>query len=75
MARTTIDLDPTVLAELKARSRRERKSLGTVASELLAASMAGSDPEPRPLRWRSQPMGAIVDIDDKEAVWRILDGR
>ncbi len=74
MTRTTLDLDPTVLADLKARSRHERKSLGTVASELLAASIL-VEPQTGPLRWRSKPMGAIVDIDDKDAVWRILDDR
>lgn len=74
MARTTIDLDPTVLDALRARCRREGKSLGTVASELLAVSLAAA-PEPRPFHWRSQPMGALVDLEDKEAVQRILDGR
>jgi hypothetical protein len=76
MTRTTVDLDPTVLRQLKERGRREGKSLGTVASELLASAL-GSEPtgDPKPLTWRSQSMGALIDIDDKEAVWRILDGR
>ena len=38
--RTTIDLDPGVLRDLKARARREGKSLGRVASELLAGQRA-----------------------------------
>ncbi|MEA2605840.1 MAG: hypothetical protein QOI00_597, partial [Chloroflexota bacterium] len=36
MSRTTIDLDPAVLRELRRRGAREGKSMGQVASELLA---------------------------------------
>ena len=74
MARTTLDLDPTVLAELRERSRREHRSMGEVASELLAGSFGARD-EPPPFRWRSAPMGALIDIEDKEALWRVLDDR
>lgn len=75
MTRTTVDLDPTVLRQLKDRSQREGKSLGQVASELLAQSLDEPPAALRPLRWISKPMGALIDIDDKEAVWRILDER
>jgi hypothetical protein len=75
MTRTTVDLDPTVLRQLKERGRREGKSLGQVASELLAQSLDEPPADPRPLRWISKPMGAQIDIDDREAVWRILDER
>ncbi len=70
MTRTTLDLDPTVLDALRTRSRREGKSLGTVASELLAVALAAT-PEPRPRGWQSQPMGALVDLEDKEAIQQI----
>lgn len=75
MPRTTLDLDATVLAQLKQRGRAERKSLGQVASELLAVSLDDTAPpeKPRPLRWISQPLHPRVDLDDKEAVWAILD--
>jgi hypothetical protein len=75
MARTTIDLDPTILRQLKARQRREGKTLGRLVSELLSAAMQ-SDDEPRPpalLAWSSRPMRALVDLDDPEAVRRALD--
>ena len=73
--RTTIDLDPGVLRDLKARARRERKSLGRVASELLGASLASEGPaEAPPFAWIARPMGALVDLEDKEAVRRALDG-
>ena len=74
MTRTTIDLDPSVLRQLKERGRTQGKTVGTVASELLAASLAAErTAPPEPLRWRSKPLGALVDIDDKEALWRVLD--
>lgn len=69
-----INLEPTVLRELKERGRRQGKTLGTVASELIAAGLeAEATAARKPLRWRSQSMGALVDVEDKEAVWRILD--
>jgi hypothetical protein len=73
MPRTTIDLDPHVLSELK-RKRRPGQSVGQLASELLAAALRrDAHDEPRPLRWHSAPMGARVDIGDKEALHRALD--
>lgn len=76
MTRTTIDLDPTVLRELKRRAGLEGKSLGRLASEVLSAALAPeSEPGPLPpLAWTSRPMGALVDLDDKEAVRRALEG-
>jgi hypothetical protein len=75
MSRTTIDLDPGVLRQLKARQRREGKTLGRLVSELLSAAMRADDdePPPAPLAWSSRPMGALVDLDDHEAVRRALD--
>ena len=40
MARTTLDLDPTVLRELRRLGARDGKSMGQVASELLARAVA-----------------------------------
>lgn len=77
MARTTINLDPTVLRELKARSARERRPIGDVASDLLAAALKESPgaPVPEPFRWRSFDMGRpLVDLYDREAVREALDG-
>ena len=77
MTRTTIDIDPGVLRQLKARQRREGKSLGRLASELLTAAMEsdGDEPRPRaPLAWSSRPMRALVDLGDSEALRRVLDG-
>jgi len=77
MARTTLDLDPSVLRELRRRGAREGKSMGQVASELLARAVATADTDvPAPaFAWTSAPLGpARVDLEDKEAVRRILDG-
>lgn len=72
--RTTIDLDPGVLRELKARAKREGKSLGRLASELLGAGLShGPAPKPGAFAWTSRPMNALVDLDDAEAVRRALD--
>ncbi len=76
MPRTTIDIDSAVLRRLKERTQREGKSLGQLVSELLASAFAAeTDPAPRVFEWSSRPMGARVDLDDKEAVRRALDGR
>ncbi len=76
MPRTTLDIDASVLRELKRRQRHEKKTLGELASELLAKALAddGSVQEPAPLTWTSKPLGLKVDLEDKEALWSILDG-
>ena len=75
MPRTTIDLDPSVLRDLKKRGRREGKSLGRLASELLAKSLREEAPEPSAFTWTSKPMTSRVDLEDKETVYRALDDR
>jgi hypothetical protein len=75
MPRTTIDLDPTVLRELRRRSSREGKSMGQVASELLARAVAEHAAEPSPdFAWTTGDLGLPrVDLEDSEAVRRALD--
>ncbi|MGH2711773.1 MAG: antitoxin [Actinomycetota bacterium] len=76
MPRTTIDIDPSVLRELRERSRRAGKSMGRVASEILARGLSEADAQDgdRPFRWKTWDMGKpLVDLEDKEAVWKILD--
>jgi hypothetical protein len=75
MSRTTIDLDPAVLRELRRRGAREGKSMGQVASELLARAVSlDPDVPPPPFAWTSARLGVpLVDLDDKEAVRRVLD--
>jgi hypothetical protein len=77
MSRTTLNLDPSILSELRHRGRREGKSIGQVASELLARALAESEPRPaRPFDWISADLGKPrVDLEDKEAVHAALDER
>ena len=74
MPRTTLDLDGSVLGELRRRAATESKSMGRVASELLATSLREETPESPPLEWVRKDMGPFkIDLEDKEAVWRLLD--
>ncbi len=75
MARTTLDLDPGVLRELRRRGDREGKSMGQVASELLARAVASQPELPIPdFVWTSADLGTpLVDLEDPEAVRRALD--
>ncbi len=75
MARTTLDIDPSVLAELKRRQRREGKSLGRLVSELLAERLDHDAlPAPQPFAWHARALSAKVDLDDAEAVRRAMAG-
>lgn len=75
MPRTTLDLDLSVLEQLRRRARVEHKSMGRLASERLAVSLRDEEPvEPMPLSWISRHMGKPrVDLEDKDALWRVLD--
>lgn len=74
MPRTTLNLDATVLRELKQRGEREGKSLGDLASELLARSLHEEPAHTtRPLAFHTQEMRARIDLEDRDAVQRRLD--
>jgi hypothetical protein len=68
MPRTTLDIDASILRELKKRQRRERKPLGALVSELLAMAIAMDHDEPRPFAWVAKDLLPRVDLDDKDAV-------
>lgn len=73
----TVDIDASVLRELKKRQARERKTLGQLVSELLAIALESDDAARRatPSRWVTKDLEPRVDLDDKDAVWSILDDR
>ncbi len=74
MTRTTLDLDSSVLEQLRSRAHSERKSMGQVASERLAVALSEDAAAPAALRLPSRPMGRPkVDLRDKDALWRLLD--
>ncbi len=74
--RTTLDLEKPVLDGLKKLQKRENLSLGKIASRLLAEALdreLTSRPAPKPFKWNSSPMGAKVDISDKDALYRAME--
>ena len=75
MPRTTLDLDANVLRELKQRRRASGRSIGQIASELLAGAMGERTlPSSRDLAWKTSRMTARMDLEDKDALRRALDG-
>lgn len=68
-----MDIEAHVLDELKRRRRRQGKTLGQLASELLAGALVDTPSAARPLRWNAGDLGARVDLSDKEALTRALD--
>jgi hypothetical protein len=77
MARTTVDIDASVLRELRKRQERERKTLGQLISELLAKAMESENDAspPPPFSWVTKDLQPRVDLEDKDALWSILDDR
>jgi hypothetical protein len=76
VARTTLNLDDPVLADLKRLQRKEHKPLGELASELLATAIAARRKPSATvarLHWTSRPMGASVDLSDKHALFAAMD--
>ena len=75
MPRTTIDIDAPVLREVRDIKKREGRSLGKVVSELLAEALTQRKRRPTRQRftWISRPMGALVDLSDKDALYAALD--
>ena len=76
MPRTTVNLDASVLGQLKRRQHKERRPLSELVNQLLARALAeteSTDEAPSPLRWTSRAMGARIDIEDKDALLQALD--
>jgi hypothetical protein len=78
VVRTTLDIDEPILRELKTLAKRERKSLGRLASVLLAQALHAGNHEVDAKRavdsWISKPMGTKVNLADSEALYSALDG-
>jgi hypothetical protein len=74
--RTTLDIDDPILADLKRLQKREGKSLGRLVSDLLAQSLAAPQAaarKPAAAKWITQPMGARVDLGDRDALLDAMD--
>ena len=75
MPRTTVNLDASVLGQLKRRQHKERRPLSELVNQLLARALAeteSSEEVARPLRWTARAMGARVDLEDKDALLQAL---
>lgn len=69
--RTTVDIDDPILAELKRLQKRDGRSLGRLVSDLLLQSLSHHSlavREPPAVAWVVQPMGAKVDLNDRDAL-------
>ena len=74
--RTTLDLEKPVLDGLKALQKIENRSLGRIASRLLAEALAAQKSRavaPAKLTWKAKKMLARVDLADKDAVYQAMD--
>jgi hypothetical protein len=74
--RTTVDLADSLLREVKRIQTLEGKSFGRVISELVAQALSARKSRTSAraaFRWTSRPMGARVDLADKDAVHAVLD--
>ena len=74
--RTTLDIDEPILRDLKVRAKREKKSLGRLASDLLARALKAEETPAKIAvfdAWIAQPMGARVDLSDSEALYSAMD--
>jgi hypothetical protein len=69
---TTIDIDDPILKDLKKIGAKEGKTLGRLISDLLAESLGrrrANKDAGKPQQWFSKPMGARLDIADREALY------
>lgn len=73
--RTTVNIATPVLDELRQVQKQDGGTLGDLISGLLAEGLRRrrAGPVRHELDWTSQPMHARVDIDDKDAVFAVLD--
>ena len=74
--RTTVDIDPPILQDLKKLQKQEGKSLGRLVSELLAEAIGRRKTRGRksaPFKWNTTRGRLLVDLTDKDVVYEILD--
>jgi hypothetical protein len=75
MPRTTIDIDAPILREVKSVQKKEQRSLGQIVSQLLAEALARRKVSQKPpeFKWVSRSMKAFVDIEDKDALYALME--
>ena len=75
MPRTTLDIDAPVLRKIKELQKKQGQSMGKIVSQLLAEALRTNAKSPKQtrLKWISKPMHALVDLSDKDTIYKILD--
>ena len=74
--RTTLDIDDPILQDLRRLRRERKKPLGRIVSDLLAKALARNEAEAQvnaDFVWQAQPMGARVDLADRDAVYDAME--
>jgi hypothetical protein len=73
MTRTTLNIEPSVLDELKERAHREGRSLGAVASELIRRALREKKKPAKKFEWKVYDLGpAAIDTNDWATVKAFL---
>ncbi len=77
MPRTTVDLDSDVLKDLKQRAAREGTTLSRILNSIARLSLGRPRTRPRALRLPTIPGKPRpgVNVEDREALWDLMDGR
>ena len=75
MSRTTLSIDRSILDEVRRIQKKERRSMGKIVSELLAEALSRRNESKvrTEFRWVSRPMRALLDLNDKDALYAALD--
>lgn len=74
MTRTTLNLEPSVLDQLKRRAREEGRPLGVVASELIRHALKEAKKPSTEFEWESYDLGEpAIDIDSNAELFEFLD--
>ena len=75
MSRTTLDIDGSILNEIRRIQRKERRSMGKIVSQLLADALSSrcESKERADFKWISRPMQAMIDLNDKDALYAALE--
>jgi hypothetical protein len=76
--RTTLDLNDQLLRQAKKRAADEQSSLRAVVESALRLYLSGRHRRPGyKLRWRTESGRLLpgVRLEDREALWDLMDGR
>ena len=73
--RTTLDIEKPILADLRRLAKKRHRTMGKVASDLLAEAMKKEEQasEKPVFYWNSKKMHARVDLADRDAIYDAMD--